>query len=83
MKEWNNPELLSLGVENTFDCFDTSLFKPGENNGTHYCHQTGKDHNPPDNGKPEGDPPISHTRSTKCEVHWDHQAQYSKCCCAS
>ena len=82
MKKWNNPELLSLGVENTFDdCFGATVFAPGQNNGTHYCHKTKGDHNPPDNGKPDGQG-ISHTRSGYCKTHWDKTSEYSKCCCA-
>lgn len=34
MKKWNNPELLSLGVENTFE--DMSTFGSDK---THYCHK--------------------------------------------
>lgn len=86
MKKWNKPELLSLGVENTFDgCFDSTTFGNEGSAAAHYCHKTNSIHYPPDNNKPEGDPPISHTRSEKCEntPHWHLGQKYSSCCCAS
>lgn len=34
MKEWNNPQLLSLGIENTFESEEKCF-------GVHYCHRQG------------------------------------------
>lgn len=34
MKEWNNPQLLSLGIENTFESEEKCF-------GDHYCHRQG------------------------------------------
>lgn len=34
MKEWNNPQLLSLGIENTFESEEKGLV-------VHYCHRQG------------------------------------------
>ena len=83
MKKWINPELLSLGVENTFeDCgCDATTFKTGEDNTSHYCHDDGKYHG---NGckKP-------HYMNNGCKGIIDQCAWYgpdgdvskSKCCC--
>lgn len=41
MKKWNKPELLTLGVENTFEDVQTMAKpnKPGHTDATyHYCH---------------------------------------------
>ena len=43
MKKWNNPELLSLGVESTFTEWEAEpVKKPGEDHTDatyHYCHK--------------------------------------------
>lgn len=45
MKEWNNPQLFSLGVENTFDIELTGNGNGNGNGNTsavyHYCHKGG------------------------------------------
>lgn len=76
MKKWNNPELLSLGVENTFegdcDCtvggvtFAGNANSSGNNN--HPCHKN-QTHNGQHNGK-------GHTVSIGCP-----DQTHDFCCC--
>ena len=78
MKEWNNPQLLSLGVENTFTEDEAS---PVDSESSwHYCHRlgygvknsqvTGSEHNPA-NG--------CHLKDA--EGHEWNGMKLSKCCC--
>lgn len=87
MKKWNKPQLLSLGVENTFtgDC-DCSIGGFGSDSvgayAKHPCHKTGNgDHNDNGNhGEDNGNGGIAnpgqngHVISTDCTTH-------TFCCC--
>lgn len=68
MKEWNKPQLLSLGVESTFESEEKCF-------GSHYCHRQGivedKDHNTPE---PGNDYMQHKWTGAECEKH-------SNCCC--
>lgn len=80
MKKWNNPELLSLGVENTFTqctCDATTIAKDPDKN-VHYCHYDGKTHQNNCPSLKEG-----HKQSDKCPDggnHWSYP-HVSACCC--
>ena len=83
MKEWNKPQLASLGVENTFDvdctCDATTFAKDPDKN-THYCHVKGEAH-------------ANNCPSWKDEVHYINDpcpgtqhwgaSHDSKCCCGA
>ena len=78
MKEWNNPQLFSLGVENTFT-------KDLEKN-THYCHRTKEWHanNCASGVLQDG---IDHAQNDPCPTEgtheWQGQSHKSKCCCGA
>ena len=85
MKKWNNPELLSLGVENTFEdscSCGAQLFKSEEgdsdNNGNqHYCHVDKIAHANNCVSWQNSD----HRKDEQCSgPHWSY-AHVSKCCC--
>lgn len=78
MKEWNKPELLSLGVENTFEAEE---IKNDHNATNHYCHKGGvitscqKDQSNHSNGGNK-----LHTWSgNDCDIHT--VGGNSACCC--
>ena len=74
MKEWNKPELLSLGIENTFT--DEETISNGGNGGQHYCHASGT---PVLHGNGCG---HSHAGNCDLEEHekWN-TAHHASCCC--
>ena len=65
MKEWNNPQLFSLGIENTFE------------DNIHYCHSEGKYHL---NGCGHSRN-NQHQTSDHPAHNWDGNPHVSKCCC--
>lgn len=81
MKEWNNPELLSLGIENTSE--DSDLYA-----NSHYCHAL-------NNGKggmhltkdckpgQTGDVKNNNCNNPKDSTCGWTVAQNSKCCCVA
>ncbi len=80
MKEWNKPELLSLGVENTFtNCTCSELFEDKEKDpkNFNYCHDLGEWHR-------NDCASIGHHMNNGCkgtpECTWP-ESHYSKCCC--
>ena len=76
MKEWNNPELLSLGVENTFEEELDPQAKP-EN--THWCHAA----NNGAGGWHETDKCTHNHGGGACKdpSHQWSEAHKSSCCC--
>ena len=88
MKKWNNPELLSLGVENTFsdtteNCFqELTTFKNGQNTILHWCHAANNG-----NGDWVDNTSCTHPRSNhhnnpdQPEHDWAGNPKISKCCC--
>ena len=88
MKEWNNPELLSLGVENTFEGdYDTDPTKNPDNsqNEAHWCHAIGGkctlDHNGAQGGHTSVNASHHHGPSLGEDLGADKVQNYSKCCC--
>lgn len=76
MKEWNNPELLSLGVESTFE--GTEPIASDSN--MHYCHALGKAHSTSECKGSEHD--FSNGCHLKdAEGHYWNGQWLSKCCC--
>ena len=76
MKEWNKPQLLSLGLESTFEDGVEDI----SDNNTHYCHAEGIWHSTSD-----CKPGISdHYKNNDCKgsdvCGWDQKGN-SKCCC--
>lgn len=78
MKEWNKPQLLSLGVENTF----------GDKG--HWCHDlnngkgavctlkhTGNNYD----GHTQADSNHHHTPQSLGLTDWEGNGQWVKCCC--
>ena len=88
MKKWNNPELLSLGVENTFDTLDP-LKNDNSQNEAHWCHAEngglgGKctlDHNGAQGGHTSVNASHHHGPSLGEDLGADKVQNYSKCCC--
>lgn len=83
MKEWNNPQLFSLGVENTFDACDCEATTYKTVNNEHYCHFESKWHQNNCASLKDG-----HDQSAKCPTggsHYDpwNVAHKSKCCCGT
>ena len=88
MKKWNKPELLSLGVENTFDVDCTcgvvgsigeaSTFKPEK----HPCHKTGNGEHNMEGNHTQGVVQNGHILSSGCTVdaHKDKDGN-PMCCC--
>lgn len=83
MKEWNEPELWNLKVEETEDngvtenCFTERTLFAGNGKNQHWCHAINDWH---DNGC--GHPRSNHHQTPDNPDHnWDGQAHKSKCCC--
>lgn len=74
MKEWSKPELLSLGVKNTFE--NEGEVSAGDN--IHYCHEAGTYHLTTECNHPRNN---HHQTSDHPEHNWDGLAHVSKCCC--
>ena len=88
MKKWNNPELLSLGVENTFegDCtcsvvgtIDGSTTFKAEK---HPCHKTGNGWHNGSGNHNNGVEQNGHIPSVGCtnEGHYDNDGNIMCCC---
>ena len=80
MKKWNNPELMVLGVENTFTDGDFDFFASW---GGHTCHRESKFHNG-NCSTGDGHTPI---KTGDCEEHintivyTDEDGTNYSCCC--
>ena len=80
MKEWNKPQLLSLGLENTFTDIETIGNGNGNGNGNdsnnmHFCHGINNWHSTED---------CTHNHgggSCKDPSHKWSEAHKSSCCC--
>ena len=79
MKKWNNPELLSLGVENTFEELDTQAANKPIN--VHYCHNKNADGS--DIGWHPNDT-CNNSKDNGCKgtdlCNWKGEPHKSKCC---
>ena len=84
MKEWNKPQLLSLGVENTFEVCDcgASLYKKDDDEpkNKNYCHRDGIWHK-------NNCASIGHDQNNGCNgteiCDWSNDPHKSKCCCVA
>lgn len=83
MREWNEPELWNLKVEETEDngvtenCFIERTLFAANSKPQHWCHAINDWH---DNGC--GHPRSNHHQTPDNPDHnWDGVAQTSKCCC--
>lgn len=83
MREWNEPELWNLKVEETEDdgvtenCFIERSLLATNSRPQHWCHAINGWH---DNGC--GHPRSNHHQTPDNPDHnWDGVAQTSKCCC--
>lgn len=87
MKEWNKPELLSLGVENTFDgnctcsavgsADDWSTLKANK----HPCHKTGNGEHNDSGNHTEGVEQNGHNLSVGCPDTTHYKNGKVICCC--
>ena len=84
MKKWNKPELLSLGVENTFegvfDCGATT-YKTAKNE--HYCHRDNLWHRNNCTSLQQGHFQSGSNCPTGGNHEWAGQAHKSNCCCGT
>ena len=82
MKEWNNPELLSLGVESTFNTDNGNHEDDNSQNEGHWCHRLGTVCNTNHNGN-TGDHSSVNASHHHTGEDWgsSNVVNYNKCCC--